>query len=148
MVTVIADQCSNSCSKTFNPVLINVNAVPTGTLTVTENSGTPNDNTICANAPVTFTFTAGFSNYNFKVNGVSQQNGASRTYVNTTLITGDVVTVEVTNGSSCTATFTAPAITIVPSPTGTLTVSPSATICAGDNVTFTADAGYSSYKFK
>ena len=147
VVTVIATSAA-SCSKTFNPVLINVNAVPTGTLTVTENSGTPNDNTICANAPVTFTFTAGFSNYNFKVNGVSQQNGASRTYVNTTLITGDVVTVEVTNGSSCKATFTAPAITIVPSPAGTLTVSPSATICAGDNVTFTATTGYTSYNFK
>ena len=147
VVTVIATSAA-SCSKTFNPVLINVNAVPTGTLTVTENSGTPNDNTICANAPVTFTFTAGFSNYNFKVNGVSQQNGASRTYVNTTLVTGDVVTVEVTNGSSCKATFTAPAITIVPSPAGTLTVSPSATICAGDNVTFTATTGYTSYNFK
>ncbi len=148
VVTVVATNASG-CSASFNPVAMTVNAVPAGTLTVTENSGTPNDNSICANAPVTFTFTNGFSNYNFKVNGVSKQNNASNSYINSTLINGDVVTVEVTNSNNCKAISTAPVITIAPSPSGTVSASAS-TICSGDNVTFTAtsDPAFTNYIFK
>ena len=149
VVTVVATNGATNCTGTFNALLITVNQLPTGTLTASENSGTPNDNSICANAPVTFAFDPGYANYNFKVNGVSKQNGVGNSYVNTTLTNGDIVTVEVTRtGTGCKATFTAPAITIVPSPSGSLTVSPSNTICAGDNVIFTADAGFANYNFK
>ena len=70
---------------------------------------------------------------------------------NTSLLAdGDVVTVVVKSGSNCSATFNSITFTVVPSPTGTLSVSPSSTICAGDNVTFTAtDAGPgATYSFK
>ena len=148
VVSVIATNGATSCSAPFNSLLINVTASPSGTLTVTENSGTPNDNSICAGAPVTFTFTSGFSNYNFTVNGTSKQNGASNSYTNNSLASGDVVKVQVTNSNNCNATFTAPAITIISSPVGTLTVSPSTTICQGDNAIFTATAGFTNYNFK
>ena len=129
---------ASGCSTTFNAIAVTVNPPITGTLNAFENSGAQNDNNICANAPVTFTFSnTTYSGYNFKVNGVSKQNNGTASYINSTLISGDVVTVVVTSGSGCNATFTAPAITIAPSPSVTLSASP-ATICAGDNVTFTA----------
>ena len=56
---------ANGCTATSTPVSVTINAVPSGTLTATENSGTPNDNKICAGSNVTFTATSGFSNYNF-----------------------------------------------------------------------------------
>ena len=145
VVTVIVTN-SSGCSTTFAGVVITVNLLPTGGLTATENSGTPNDNSICAGAAVTFTFNTGYSNYNFKVNNVSKQSGTSNTYTNNILASGDIVTAEVTSGSGCKATFTAPAITITSSPAGTLSVSP-ATICEGSNVTFTATSGYNNYNF-
>ena len=58
---------SLSCSTFFNTITMTVNPLPTPTLTATENSGTPNNNIICAGANVTFTATGG-TNYNFKVN--------------------------------------------------------------------------------
>ena len=84
---VTVDVSNGNCSTAYSPgIPVTIKPLPVGTLTATENSGTPNDNIICANAPVTFTATAGFSNYNFQVDGVSKQNGSSRTYVNSTLI--------------------------------------------------------------
>jgi len=146
IVTVIAKNAAG-CSASFNTVVLNVNALPVATVTPTENSGTPNNSVICAGSPVTFTVTAGFTNYDFKVGGISKQNGSSNAYINSTLVAGDVVTVEVTNSNNCKATFTAPAITIAASPSGSVTAAP-ATICAGDNVVFTATGGFTNYNFK
>ena len=114
----------------------------------TENSGTPNDNSICAGSTVTFTATAGFSNYKFSINGGAPvQNSASRVYTSSALSDGDVISVLVTNGSGCTKTFNTVTITVVPAPAGTLTAS-ATTICTGDNVDFTATAGFANYNFK
>ena len=74
---------------------VTVNAAPTGTLTATENSGTPDDNIICAGSPVTFTFSqTNYSNYDFRVNNVSVQNGSSYSFTTTALAQGDAVTVD------------------------------------------------------
>ncbi|MFT3908399.1 MAG: Ig-like domain-containing protein [Ferruginibacter sp.] len=135
------------CQATFGPIVVTVNALPSGSLTASENSGTANDNSICSGSNVTFDATPGFNNYNFKVNGTTQQNGASGTFSTSSLANGDVVTVVVTNGTSCTATFNSITITVIPSPTGTLTAS-TTTICAGDNIDFTATAGYDNYNFQ
>ena len=86
-------------------------------------------NPVCAGDLVTFTATGG-TNYNFKVNGLSQQSGASATYTTTTLANNDAVTVDATNANGCTATSLAVFMTVNPLPAGTLTAS-SATICAG-----------------
>ena len=53
------------------------------------------------------------------------------------------VTVDVTNSNGCTATSAPVSVTVSPVPSGTLTSTPSttastATICFGDNITFTA----------
>ncbi len=135
------------CQATFGPVVITVNLLPSGTLSATENSGTPDDNSICSGSSVTFTATAGFGNYDFKVNGISQQSSASNTFTTSTLANNDAVTVTATNGSNCSATFNTITITVIPSPAGTLTATPNP-ICTGDNVTLTATAGFDNYDFK
>ncbi len=139
-VTVDIANASN-CAATFGPIVITVNPLPTPTLVADKR-------TICAGDTVNFTATGG-TNYNFRVNGSSQQSGTSATYTTTILADNDAVTVDVTNGNGCTSTSTAVFMTVNPLPSGTLSVSPSATICAGTNVTFTAPAGAGNiYDFK
>ena len=128
-----------NCGTTFGPITITVNPLPTPTLVADKNP-------VCAGDLVTFTATGG-TNYNFKVNGSSVQSGASATYTTTTLANNDAVTVDATNANGCIGTSLAVFMTVNPLPTGTLTASP-ATICAGDNVTFTATAGAATYEFK
>ena len=98
---------ANGCTKTLTGPsrTVTVNPLPTGTLTATETSGTtPNDNIICSGDAVTFTAPSGYSTYNFKVNGLSDQSGPSNTY--TASFSGAVtVEVEITSASSCIATL-------------------------------------------
>ena len=150
VVTVTATNGATTCSGTFNALLITVNALPTGTITTTENSGTPNDNTICAGANVTFTATAGFTNYQFYLRNTATllQGGASNVYSSTSLVNNDYITVVVTNSNGCTNTFPVSAtINVIPLPLGTLTAS-AASVCAGTNVDFTATAGFTNYNFQ
>ena len=80
--------------------------MPTGTLTATENSGIANnDNIISIGDNISFTATADFSNYNFKVNSSSVQSGPTNTFNCSSLIDDATVTVEVTNSSGCSSTF-------------------------------------------
>ncbi len=145
---------SNGCVATSAAVKDTVNALPSGTLNATENSGTPNDNKICAGSSVTFTATSGFTTYNFKINGVSVVSGSSNIYSTTALTNGQVVSVDVTNASGCTATFGPPqSITVYAIPAGSIVITENSgapndsTICPGSSVTFTATAGYSNYAF-
>ena len=149
IITVNAKN-SYGCATTFNAAVVNVNALPTGTLATTESSGGVNDNTICAGAPVTFTVTPTAGNtYSFYLNGTGAalQTGTSNKYVSTTLANANSITVVVSNPSSCQLTLTSPTIAVIQPPVGSLNVSPTNTICAGDNVTFTADAGFTNYRF-
>ena len=145
---------SNGCVATSAAVKDTVNASPSGTLTAIENSGTPNDNKICAGSSVTFTATSGFTTYNFKINGMSVVSGSSNIYTTTALTNGQVVSVDVTNASGCTATFGPPqSITVYAIPVGSIVITENSgapndsTICPGSSVTFTATAGYSNYAF-
>ena len=70
---------------------------------------------------------------------------------------GDYVTVVVTNGNNCTNTFQSDPITVIQSPTGTLSATENSglapndnIICAGDPITFTAssDPSFTKYNFK
>jgi gliding motility-associated-like protein len=87
--------CSNSASRT-----ILVNAIPIPTLTSSDT-----DNIICAGTTITFT-AGGGTNYNFRIGGVSVQNGSSSTYSTSSLTNSQVVDVVVTNTSTngCIAT--------------------------------------------
>ena len=106
-----------------------------------ENSGlTPDDGIICTGATVVFTAPAGFTNYDFILNGATVQSGASRTYTNSTLANGDVVKVAVTNGSSCIGLLNTITITVNPLPvvapiTGTLSVCVGATTTLSSTTT-------------
>jgi hypothetical protein len=63
------------------------------------------DNSFCAGTSVTFT-AGGGTNYNFRVNGTSVQNGGSTTYTSTTLTNGQILDVIVTGTGGCTVTST------------------------------------------
>ena len=135
-----------SCTATSAPVNVTVNPVPSGTLSASAT-------TICAGNPVTFTATAGFTNYDFRINGTTAQSSGSNSFSTNTITNGQVVTVVVKNASNCFSTFNAIAINVNPLPAGSLTASENSgvvndnTICAGDNVTFTATTGFNNYKF-
>ena len=84
----------------------------------------------------------GGTNYNFRVNGTSVQNGASTTYTTTTLTNGQVGHFIVTNAGGCTATSAGITNTVLALPTPTLTSSDADnSFCSGTSVTFTAGGG-------
>jgi len=122
------------CTASDGPITTTVNPLPTVTLTSSDA-----DNTICLGDAVTFTATsATATNYEFFLNAVSDQNGASNTY-SPALADGDQVTVTVTDGNGCTASDGPITTTVNPLPTVTLTSSDADNIiCIGDLVTFTA----------
>lgn len=103
---------------------------------------------ICAGTNVTFT--ANITNggtlpvYQWQVNGTNVGTNSS-TYSSTTLNNGDVVTVTLTSNSPCAmpATAVSNSIVIVVNPpvlpTINITALPAGAICAGTNVTFTAN---------
>jgi hypothetical protein len=78
---------------TYGYITVVVGASITPTL-----SSNDADNSFCAGTSVTFTAGGGTS-YNFKVDGVSIQNGTAVTYTTSTLTNGQIVTVTVSNGS-------------------------------------------------
>src|SRR5664280_2340330 len=102
------------------------------------------DNSFCAGTSVTFT-AGGGTNYNFRVNGTSVQNGGSTTYTTTTLTNGKIVDVIVTSTGGCTVTSSGITNTVFALPTPTFIVQPGATACSATNVTYTTQAGQTSY---
>jgi alpha-tubulin suppressor-like RCC1 family protein len=120
-------------------VTFNVDPLPTTSL-----SSSIGGSIICIGDPVLFT-ASGAGNYEFFMNGISQQGpGALNTWTTTSLTTGDVVTAvgyDAITGCS----FTAPSsfsYTTLPLPTVTLTDSDADnSICSGNTVTFTASGG-------
>ncbi len=103
---------------------------------------------ICAGTNVTFTANitngGGAPVYQWQVNGVNVGTN-SNTYSSTTLNNGDVVTVILTSSSPCAVppTVTSNSIVMVISPpvlpTINIVAAPAGAICAGTNVTFTAN---------
>ena len=102
------------------------------------------DNIICLNDLISFT-AGGGTNYDFSLNGSSQQYGASTTYATSTLADGDVITITAYNGNCASSTdsytFTVNSMNL------DLSVAPSNMICAGESVTFTA-TGADQYEFR
>lgn len=109
------------------------------TLTSSTSTGT----TICLNDMVTLT-ASGAMTYEFAVNGTVVQSGATSTYDINTLQDGDVVTITGFNGD-CPSTVDTYVFT-VNTMILDLTVAPSALVCEGELVTFTA-SGADQYEF-
>lgn len=106
-----------------------VNAAPTATLI-------SNYTACCQGTSVTFNAAAGGTNYDFKVNGTTVQSSASSSYQTSTLVTGDVVTVTITNSGGCSATSAGITMTVWPTPQAT-TVTGNPIGCVGSNGTVT-----------
>ncbi|GIV43154.1 MAG: hypothetical protein KatS3mg035_0277 [Bacteroidia bacterium] len=87
---------------------ITINALPSVTLTSDDM-----DNSICEGTNVTFTATAGYSNYNFRINGISVQSGTSNTYSTTSLNNGDVIDVIATSSAGCSNTSNTITMTVI-----------------------------------
>ena len=133
-----------------NNKAVNIVALPVASLTATETSGIAyDDNIICQGDNVSFTATAGYTNYAFKLNGITVQSGLSNTFNTTALNNGVVVSVEVTNSNSCVITANSITVTVNPIPSALMNVTEGSgiindnAICVGANVTFqaTANAG-------
>ncbi|QHT68895.1 PKD domain-containing protein [Rhodocytophaga rosea] len=127
---------NNSCSIVSSGITTTVNQVPVVLLTSSDA-----DNTICPGESITFTASsATATSFEFFVDGVSVQNGASNTYANSSLTNGQIITVKATTASGC-ATLSNGITTFVNILTAVLSSSDADNvICAGDAVTFTANA--------
>jgi gliding motility-associated-like protein len=133
---------ANGCIANSASITNTVNPAPTPTLTSSDA-----DNTFCAGTSITFTATGG-SSYDFRIGGISVQNGATATYTTTLLTNGQVVSVVVSNANGCTASPPSITNTVNPTPTPSLTSSDADNIfCAGTSVIFTASGG-TNYNFR
>jgi hypothetical protein len=142
----IADGMASPMNATFNAQTgATVNATPTADLT----SDATNNTTLCAGDNVTFTATGGTS-YSYDVNGgtpVAGTGTGNAQFSSSSLANGDVVRVTVTDANGCSSTASLTMV-VNPLPTAGLTsdATNNTTLCAGDNVTFTATGG-TSYSF-
>jgi hypothetical protein len=131
----LADNAGNVLSTNFNAQLeAAINNAPTPTFS----NDASISNTICAGETVIFT-AGGGNTYEFSVGGVLQGASAIAT-LSISNFNGQVVTVEVTNLSGCSATSTAVPITVNPLPTPPTLVSGDldSRVCVESMVTFNA----------
>lgn len=132
-----------------SPVSVNSNSI-TITVSPQVNAGisiAATQTTICAGNSVTFTATpvngGGNPVYQWRKNGSAISGATSATYTTSTLANGDNFTCDIISNASCIGNANASSNTITISVSTTvvpsLTIStPSTSICAGANVTFTA----------
>lgn len=105
--------------------------------------------TACVGSPITFTATPSNGGnspaYQWRINGVSQGTGTA-TFTSSALNNGDVVTCQLTSSALCavptSAVSNSISVSLIPSvqPTISISSNQSGTVCAGTNITFTAQA--------
>lgn len=136
---------SNDVPCTGTPSTFTITVNPSGGTPVVSLTSTNGKDTICAGVLDTFIATATgmvSPNYNFKVNGVSVQNGASNIYITDTLHNKDSITCVVTGnvcGGNVSVTTNKIKMTVnaVPPIVTNVTASPP-TYHPGDNIVITA----------
>ena len=117
-------------------VTVSVSPVPSVTLSRSGGSGA-----ICEGTSITFTASAGLANYDFRLNGVSVQNGAGNTYTTSTLAPGtQSVDVRGTNAGGCNATSSAIEVLVNPLPAAAGTISGPASVCRSSGGTYSIPA--------
>ncbi|MBN2214140.1 MAG: hypothetical protein JW723_07840 [Bacteroidales bacterium] len=140
-LTAVSDDNGDGILVGDTSVVITVNTAPTITFT----NNTTGD-TICDGDSVIFT-AGGGTNYDFHVNSISEQSGATTTYTTSALADQDEVFVVVTGSNGCRDTSSTTTITVLSLPAGTLNNDDADnTICYGDTVIFTATDGVN-YRF-
>jgi Secretion system C-terminal sorting domain len=134
--------CASVSSATSNSLTFTVNPVVVPAVSITSSAGA----TICLGTSVTFTATptnGGTPTYQWQVNGIDVGTN-SATYTTSSLTNGSIVTCELTSSTVCAtpATVVSNAITMTVNSSATPTIvissNPSAAICSGTNVNFTA----------
>ncbi len=132
---------ANGCIGLTDSMYITVNPLPVVAISVATDS-------ICINDPLSFAASpAGFDNYEFFINGVSSQSGASAIFTTSGILNGDQVSVIATQLGCFSIPDTSVAITVISGPSSTLSAS-ATTICPGDSVVFTAaPGGFTNYEF-
>jgi hypothetical protein len=136
---------TNACG-TSEPrtVTITVNTLPVAFL-----SSDDPDNSFCYGTNVTFTATAGYATYQFRVDGNVQQSGSSNTFTTAALTDGQSVDALVITAQGCSSVTNAIVNTVHPNPVVTLlSDDPDQIICSGTTVNFTATGGYNTYDFR
>ncbi|MFZ5941413.1 MAG: PKD-like domain-containing protein [Bacteroidota bacterium] len=139
----VRETTAGGCVTNHTPLTITLSQLPVSTLNADQTA-------ICNGETVTFTAgPAAQLNYEFFLNGVSVQSGASNIYTNNTLVNDDQVTVNVTSTAGCEKMSPVVQITVNPNPTVTLASSDADNIiCNGESVTFEAtSATASTYNF-
>lgn len=151
VVTVIVTSsasCANPNTATSTPINMVVNPSVVPSVSATANPNTP----VCAGTQIDFSLTptneGNNPTYEWQVNGVPS--GTGTTFSSTTLNNNDQVVVVLTSDANCAVPTTASSIPIMVSinpsfnPSVQITANPGNSICAGDQVDFTAiptDAG-------
>lgn len=134
--------CANPITANSNVLNMSVVSTLAPSVTIAASPGS----SVCIGSPVTFTPTpvnAGSSpTYQWRVNNNPVTTGP--TFTTSTLSTNDQVSCVVTSSASCASPLTATSNTITmtlaspATPSVSIAVSPSSTICAGTSVTYTA----------
>ncbi|HCT30065.1 MAG TPA: hypothetical protein DIW31_04905 [Bacteroidales bacterium] len=142
---VLGTNTSSGCFKEMgNDLTVSIYPLPTPTLSASKT-------TICQGDNVAFTAGTGsgvsITNYNFKINGVSKQNGSSATFSANTLLNNDLVTVEGTSTNGCKAT-SSPITIIVYNPI-TITTHPlDVSVSEGNSISFSIIATGTSLNYQ
>jgi uncharacterized lipoprotein YmbA len=145
---VTCDVTSSAACNTISTVTSNAITMSVSSSVVPAVAVVASSTNVCAGTAVNFTATptnGGLTpSYQWKVNGINAGTN-SNTYSSSALANNDVVTCVMTSSSGCasptTATSTGITMTINPTTAPSVTVTTSAgTVCAGSNVTFTANA--------
>ncbi|MFN5877808.1 MAG: hypothetical protein ACK44B_03000, partial [Flavobacteriales bacterium] len=133
-----------------NVITVTIAAATTPTVSIAASPST----TICAGTSVTFTATGAnlngttITNYNFRVNAISVQSGASNTYTTTTLTNGQLVSCIITTSAGCVTSTSATsadiAMTVNAVPTA-VTVSGAGTFCGSTTITASGGTGGTIY---
>ncbi len=143
VVVALANTCFTNPSAVLFPTII---PFPVVTL-----SSSDPDSTICEGTSVLFIATpVGYTNYEFFDGATSVQSGTSLSYITTTLLPGNSITVVATNGGCTGLPSNAEVTTVNLAPQIVLTSSDADNVLCGtgQSVTFTASpAGFTNYDF-
>jgi len=143
-VYVIVTETNSGCSDNSSSVSMTVNANPVVELIVDANP-------ICDGTTATFTANVTNAsanvvpaNYEFFVNSISQQSGASNTFSTSTLSNGDLVFATVITTKSCQAS-SAPELVMTVNQLPVPTLSGNLSPCVNTTERYTTDSGFNNY---
>jgi hypothetical protein len=129
-ITVTAS--SSACKVQSNTIIIQVVEELSVHLSASKTS-------ICRDEQIIFRADEGLGNYNFKINGNSVQNSSSNTFISTSILNTDVVSVFVSNGN-CQATSNSIILRVNPKLSISLSASRTVLSCQEPEIIFTATA--------